>query len=186
MATKYHQSADDFWTRCHATVRRGAGVSGCPLELDGVTTTHPVGFEVIALAGGGAIRRWIADDTYRVTKIVVNGDGTFSAIAGKLTRVYTMAGKLVPLEERLQALRAKPTDSKGAVVASHIDAALDDMGETYELSDADRVAITSAYVAAVDEVPIDKSIMERLVQDRLVDNAKKIAMAAPEELRAFF
>lgn len=112
MPTKFHIAADGSWTRCHATVRTGAGVTGCPLELEGVTTTHTVGLAGIAEAGGGTMRRWVAEDTYRETKIMALGDGTFMTSTGKLERVYTMDGKILPLKDRLLALRGKREEHK--------------------------------------------------------------------------
>jgi hypothetical protein len=102
--TKFHKS-DGVWTRCKAVVRPGQGVEGCPLELEGVELKHTVGLQGIAAAGGGTMRRWIAEDTYRETKIMPLGDGTFMTSTGKTERVYTMEGKIIPLKDRVRELR---------------------------------------------------------------------------------
>ncbi|MEQ6896267.1 hypothetical protein [Microbacterium sp. KR10-403] len=96
---KFHKTGDGFWQRCQATVRVGQGVTDCPIELEGVPLRHTIGFHGVAEAGGGVIRRAV-EDGYRETKIIPNGDDTFTADTGKLKRVYGMDGKLLKLKDR--------------------------------------------------------------------------------------
>lgn len=99
----YHKTGDGSWTRCRATKRRGAGVSLCPLEVIGVRSEHRNGLEGIAASGGGVLRRWVAEDTYRETRITPSGDGTFEAATGKRKRIFRMDGTLVSLKERVKS-----------------------------------------------------------------------------------
>lgn len=115
--TKYHKAASGHFQRCKATVRKGQNVSGCPLEVDGVTITHTVGLEGIAATGGGTIRKWIAEDTYRDTKVMQLDEHSFMTSTGKLERVYSMSGKLMPLRERLRALKNMPVPQSAENVA---------------------------------------------------------------------
>ena len=98
--TKYHRAPDGSWMRCRATVRRGQGVTLCPLELDGVETVHTVGFEGIAALGGGVVKRWDGENKYRLTRISVVDDKTYVAATKKLERYYSMNGKLIPYSAR--------------------------------------------------------------------------------------
>ncbi len=61
--------------------------------------------EGIAASGGGVLRRWVAEDTYRETKITPLGNGTFEASTGKRRRIFKMDGTLVGLKERLKAAK---------------------------------------------------------------------------------
>lgn len=101
----YHKTGNGSWMRCRAVKRRGQGVSFCPIEANGVQILHENGLEGIASAGGGVLRRWIADDTYRETRITPNGDGTFTAATGKRKSIFKMDGTLLSLRERVKRER---------------------------------------------------------------------------------
>lgn len=107
----YHKTGDGSWTRCRATKRRGAGVSLCPLEAIGVRSEHRNGLEGIAASGGGVLRRWVAEDTYRETRITPKADGTFEAATGKRKRIFKMDGTLVSLKERVKSRKIEPVAS---------------------------------------------------------------------------
>ena len=131
--TSYHQTDKGVWTRCRAVKRKGAGVSLCPLEAIGVRSEHRNGMEGIAASGGGVLRRWIAEDTYRETKITPNGDGTFEAATGKRKRVFRMDGTLIGLKERVKAAKIAsvnedpthaPTFQRPEWIAGRVDRAI--------------------------------------------------------------
>jgi hypothetical protein len=104
--SKFHKNNEGFWTVCKAKVRTGQGVTGCPIELEGVEVLHTIGLHGIAAAGGGTMRKWIGEDTYRDTEISSEDpDGTFTSSTDKTTRTYTMKGKIVPLADRLREMR---------------------------------------------------------------------------------
>ena len=122
--TSYHKTDNGVWTRCRAVKRKGAGVSLCPLEATGVRSEHRNGMGGIAASGGGLLRRWVAEDTYRETKITPHSDGTFEASTGKRKRVFRMDGTLVGLKERVRAsktvevtpllgVKKNPNDAEG-------------------------------------------------------------------------
>lgn len=101
MATHYHFSPTiGAWTKCQAVNRHGQGVSFCPNfteGFEGVEGTHLEGIASIAAMGGGQIHR-----NGRLTTIIPNVDGSYTAKTGKLTRVYNSNGELIPLRKRLQ------------------------------------------------------------------------------------
>ncbi|WP_243224571.1 hypothetical protein [Microbacterium sp. CIAB417] len=100
----YHKTGSGDWTRCRARVRQGQGVTLCPIG----DAQHRNGLEGIAEAGGGVLKRWIADDTYRETKIVPDkSKGTFMAITGRRTSVFRMDGRRVTLKERVKGERSE-------------------------------------------------------------------------------
>jgi len=94
--TSFHKSGGVF-TRCRAKTRRGFGVELCPVGDEAI---HYKGLEGIAAAGGGILRRWVAEDTYRETEIYVNDDGTFTAETNGRKSVFTMAGERVKFRAR--------------------------------------------------------------------------------------
>jgi len=99
--TKFHQAADGSWTRCRAVVQKGQGVTMCPLELDGVVVSHTVGFQGVAAAGGGVVRKALTDGSYRLTTITNNADGkTFTARTGKRKRLFRLDGTLIRFGDR--------------------------------------------------------------------------------------
>lgn len=107
---KYHKS-DGYWTRCRATVRRGQGVTDCPLEIDGAEAQHVLGLGGVARAGGGKLRRWIGEDRYRITNVTVADEETGEySVAGRITTVYSKNDKVIPLRDRLHQARSTAVD----------------------------------------------------------------------------
>jgi hypothetical protein len=114
--TKLHKTAEGYWTRCIATVRKGAGVTDCPLELEGVKVTHTIGFQGVAENGGGVVRTPLNEGRYRWTTIVDLKNGTFRAATPSLARIYSStSGKLLNRADRDREQRERKA-AYGAVM----------------------------------------------------------------------
>jgi len=104
---KYHES-DGYFTRCRATVMAGHGVTGCPLELEGVEVTHYIGTGGVARAGGGKIRRADGKGGYRITSVSPADEVTGEySVSGRITTVYGKNDKVIPLKDRERRARAE-------------------------------------------------------------------------------
>lgn len=104
---KYHES-DGYYQRCRATVMAGHGVTGCPLELEGVEVKHYIGAGGVARAGGGKIRRADGEGGYRVTSVSPADEQTGEySVSGRITTVYGKNDKVIPLKDRERRARAE-------------------------------------------------------------------------------
>lgn len=104
---KYHES-DGYYTRCRATMMAGHGVTGCPLELEGVEVKHYIGAGGVARAGGGKIRRADGAGGYRITSVSPADEETGEySVSGRITTVYGKNDKVIPLKDRERRARAE-------------------------------------------------------------------------------
>lgn len=175
--TKFHTDAAGYWMKCSASVREGQGVTNCPIEVEGVEVRHTLGLAGIAAAGGGTMRRWVDEGTYRETKIIPNGDGTFTTDTGKTKRVYTTEGKLIPHRQRVQAEKDEARQREAREIAAAYElpsyvAVTDSLGPLFEqLTQLDQ-ASTSASREALK--PTIEDVARRLAALKADEDAWRV------------